>query len=226
MKEATTTLCAAILDIDGTLLDSNDAHARAWVDVFTAFGYKATFDQVRPLIGMGGDKLMPRVVGLEDDSDLGKRIGKRRDEIFSERYLPTLRAFPGTRELLKRMQAQGLTLVIATSADKDEFKKLAKAAGIEDLLDGATTASDADRSKPDPDIVEAAVKKSKCDKSRVVMLGDTPYDVQAATAAGVAIVALRSGGWNDKELRGAAAIYDDPADLLTNFASSPFGRGA
>jgi phosphoglycolate phosphatase-like HAD superfamily hydrolase len=226
MKEATTPLCAAILDIDGTLLDSNDAHARAWVDVFTEFGYKTTFDQVRPLIGMGGDKLMPTVVGLQDDSDLGKRIGKRRDEIFGERYLPTLKAFPGTRELLERMQAQGLALVIATSADKDEFKKLVKAARIEDLLDGATTASDADRSKPDPDIVKAAVKKSKCDKSRVVMLGDTPYDVQAATAAGVAVVALRSGGWNDEELRGAAAIYDDPADLLANFASSPFGRGA
>jgi HAD superfamily hydrolase (TIGR01509 family) len=212
----------ALLDIDGTLIDSNDAHARSWADTFRELGYDVPFDRVRPLIGMGGDKLLAETVGVEHESAEGKRLSERRRAVFTERYLPGLRPFPGARQLLERMRAAGLILVVATSAGSEELDGLLRAAGVHDLLDAATTSSDAERSKPDPDIIEAALARAGCDASEALMVGDTPYDVQAARRAGVATVALRSGGWDGDALAGALAIYDDAADLLARFATSPF----
>ena len=171
---------------------------------------------------MGGDKLMPKAFGIDHDSSEGKKMSERRGEIFRERYLPGLRPFPKARELLLRMRDDGHTLVVATSAQKDEMKKLLRAAGIEDLLEEATSASDADSSKPDPDIVIAALEKSDADAVDAIMLGDTPYDVAAATKAGVAIVALRCGGWSGEDLDGAVAVYADPESLLREYDGSPF----
>jgi len=217
---------AALLDVDGTLIDSNDAHARAWVDAFAEHGREVRFNRIRPLIGMGGDKLMPKVAGIAHDSAEGKQIGECRAEIFLTRYLSTLRPFPRARELLERFRDEGLVLVVATSAREEEFKKLISVAGVEDLLDAATTSSDVKRSKPDPDVIVAALEKSGCAARDAVMLGDTPFDVEAAVSAGVAVVALRSGGWSDEELLDAAAIYDDPAHLLANYEGSPFSPHA
>ncbi|HEU4538523.1 MAG TPA: HAD family hydrolase [Polyangiaceae bacterium] len=214
----------ALLDIDGTLLDSNDAHALAWLDVFAEFGHKATFEQVRELIGKGGDKLVPEVTGLAKDSPEGEALAKRRSAIFAANYLPDLRPFPGARALLEALQARGLALVVATSSGSDQVDGLLRAAGVRDLIDEQTTADDAARSKPDPDVVRAALAKSGRRPAEAVMLGDTPYDVEAATRAGVAAVALRCGGWGDGALRGAAAVYDGPADLLANYEGSPFAR--
>jgi HAD superfamily hydrolase (TIGR01509 family) len=219
------TVRAAILDIDGTLIDSNDAHARAWVDVGKEMGYDIEFAHVRRLIGMGGDKVVPEITGLEDDSDEAEKVKKRRGEIFQERYLPTLQPFPRARELLERFQADGMTLVVATSASKDDMGKLLEKAGIKDLIEEKTSQSDVEASKPDPDVIEAAVEKAGCKPSEAVMLGDTPYDVEASRKAGVPCVALRCGGWGDEELKDAVAIYDDPADLLANYARSPYARG-
>src|SRR5215217_3525438 len=109
-----------LLDIDGTLIDSNDAHARAWVAALAAHGYVVPFDQVRPLIGMGGDKLTPELTGLDPESAEAERIGETRSEIFRARELPALRATPGARALLERLAALGLELVVATSAREDE----------------------------------------------------------------------------------------------------------
>ena len=215
---------AALLDVDGTLVDSNDQHARAYVDVFREFGREVAFEQVRPLIGMGGDKVLPQLIGVAHDSEEGKRISERRSEIFLERYVPQLTGLPGARALLERMQQAGLTLVVATSAKKDEYQKLIKIAGVEGIVDDQTTADDASRSKPDPDIIVAALKKAEVPPAEAVMLGDTPYDIQAARAAGVGCVALRSGGWTDADLTEALAVYDDPADLLAHYDASPFAR--
>ena len=215
-----------LLDVDGTLLDSNDAHAHSWVDTAREFGLDTPFDVVRPMIGMGGDKLMPAAFGVDHDSPEGKRMAKRRGEIFRERYLPRLRPFPDARALLERLLRDGYTLVVATSAQEDEMKDLVKAAGVEDLLEEATSSGDADSSKPDPDIVEAALDKAEASPGDAIMLGDTPYDVEAATRAGVAIVALRCGGWSDEELRGAIAVYADPAELLRVYDQSPFAERA
>jgi HAD superfamily hydrolase (TIGR01509 family) len=210
-----------LLDVDGTLIDSNDAHAHSWVDASRECGRESDFGTIRPMIGMGGDKLMPRAFGVEHDSPEGKKMSKRRSEIFLERYLPTLRPFPRARELLLRMREDGHSLVVATSAKKDEMKALLRAAGVEDLLEEKTSSSDADRSKPDPDIIAAALKKSDAEPDDARMLGDTPYDVEAATRAGVATVALLCGGWTREELRGAIAIYADPAELLREYDRSP-----
>ncbi len=211
-----------LLDVDGTLIDSNDAHARAWIDVAREFGHDSDYETIRRMIGMGGDKLMPKAFGIEHDSKDGKKMSKRRSEIFRERYLATLKPFPDARALLERMRDDGHTLVVATSAKKDEMKGLLDVAGIEDLLEEKTSSSDAESSKPDPDIVIAALDKADAEPGDALMLGDTPYDVAAATGAGVAIVGLRCGGWSSEELAGAIAVYADPAELLREYERSPF----
>lgn len=217
-----TTKKAALLDVDGTLLDSNDAHAQSWVDTFVAHGFDVDPQLVRDLIGKGGDKLLPETVHLEKDSAEGKELTKHRSAIFKKTYLPQLRAFPGARALLERMQAAGLKLVVATSASSDEVNDLLKQAGVDDLIQATTTSSDAKESKPDPDIVVAALARAGCAPREAVMLGDTPYDVSAARKAGVSVVALRCGGWSDEKLSDATAIYEDAADLLRAFDDSPF----
>lgn len=215
---------AVLLDVDGTLVDSNDAHAHAWVDAAAEFGHTITFAEVRRLIGMGGDRVLPRLTGLAEESDEGARLLERRGEIFRDRYLPALRAFPGVRELLQRLRADGVRLVVATSASADDLKPLLAQAGIEDLIDDAANSDDADASKPSPDIVSAALEQAGTEPAETVMIGDTPYDVAAALKAGVAIIALRCGGWDDDALTGAAEVHDDPAALLAGWDRSLIGR--
>jgi HAD superfamily hydrolase (TIGR01509 family) len=212
-----------LLDVDGTLLDSNDAHAEAFVQALAENGYSVPFTRIRRLIGMGGDKLLQEAAGLEEDDPAARRITGRHGEIFKEQYLPHLKPFPRVRELLTRMRESGLKLVAASSAKKEELGALLQAAGAEDLLDGQTSSTDVENSKPDPDIVRAALEKVGCPAAQVVMVGDTPYDVEAALRAGVAAIAVRCGGWRDEDLAGAVAIYDDPADLLARYDESPLG---
>jgi HAD superfamily hydrolase (TIGR01509 family) len=216
-------LKGVIFDIDGTLVDSNDAHAQSWVDTFAEAGYDVPFEVVRPLIGMGADKLLPKTIGIRHDSEEGKRLTKRRSEIFREKYLPHLRPLPGARDLVLRVREDGLKAIVATSAKDEELKGLLKAAGVEDLMEEKATASDAKRSKPDPDILEAAVEESGISPKHLVMIGDTPYDVEAAARADVRAIAFRSGGWDDASLKGAVQIYDGPADLLAHYDESLLG---
>ena len=214
-------LRGVLLDIDGTLVDSNRAHAQSWVDTLAESGYEVPFDVVWPMIGMGGDKVLPSMIGIESDSPEGRTLSKRRWEIFEREYLPKLEPTPGARDLVQRLSDDGLKLIVATSAAGNELGALLEAAGVADLIDGATSSSDAEDSKPDPDIVEAAVRKSRLGPDELIMLGDTPYDVQAATGAGVKLIALLSGGWSIAELSGAVAIYDHPSDLLHWYDRSP-----
>lgn len=213
-----------LLDIDGTLIDSNDHHAQAWQETFEHFGIRSEFAEIRRLIGMGGDKLLPEISGIEKDSPKGKEISEFRGEHFRKNHLPGIRSFPRTRELVQRLSDDGITIVVATSAAKDELKGLLRIAGVEDLIEAKATASDARHSKPDPDIVEAALERAGLIPGETMMLGDTPYDIEAAGKAGVPVIALRCGGWSDAELAGAVAIYDDPADLLAHYDESPVGR--
>jgi HAD superfamily hydrolase (TIGR01509 family) len=217
---------AVILDIDGTLVDSNDAHAQAWIDALAEGGRHVPFARVRPLIGMGGDKLLPQVTGIELDSPEGEALARRRTEIFQQKYLPQLRATRGAQRLLEHLRDEGLTLVVATSAQASEVRDLLQVAGATQLIDNASSSDDADNSKPDPDIVHAAVAKSGCPADAALMLGDTPYDIESAGRAGVATIALRCGGWDDRSLAGAIAIYDDPQDLLDRYLLSPFKQPA
>ena len=215
---------AVLLDIDGTLIDSNDAHARAWVDAFAEFGRTVPFERVRPLIGKGGDKLMPEVSGLDSESAEGKRISERRSAIFRERYLPTIKPFPRATELLERLRADGIELVVATSAKKDELEPLLAICDASRLVSARTSSDDAENSKPDVDIVAAALARAKVGAGDALMLGDTPYDIEAAARAGVGTVAVRSGGWDDAALAGALAVYADVSELLARYDDSPFKR--
>lgn len=220
------TLAVVVLDIDGTLVDSNDAHARAWLDTFAEANIHVPFEKVRALIGKGGDKLVPELTGIPGDDPRGEKLSARRSEIFREHYVPRLRPFPEVRALMEKIIARGLRLVVATSAKKDEVDPLLRIAGIDDLIDKKTSADDAENSKPDPDIVSAAVARAKVRPDQALMLGDTPYDVEAATRAGVDIIAVRCGGWGDKDLRGAIAIYDDARELCLKFDKSPIAQRA
>jgi HAD superfamily hydrolase (TIGR01549 family) len=213
-----------ILDVDGTLVDSNDAHARAWVDAFTEYGITVAFDVVRRSIGMGGDKLMPSVAGVDESSDLGQRISKRRAEIFQSAWLPALRPFPRARDLVQRFADDGFTLAVASSAKKEELQPLLEIARVSDLISLRTSSDDADESKPDPDIVQAALTRTGCTRNAAVMVGDTPYDVEAARRAGVQMVGFECGGWSREELRGAIEVYAGAADLLDQYDASIFTR--
>lgn len=224
MNNAAQCCKAVVLDMDGTLVDSNDQHAQAWCDTLAEFDRPAPFIKVRRLIGMGGDKVLPKTTGLTEEDPLGKQIVERRKQIFRERYLDTIRAFPQSREMLERMRSAGLKLVLATSSEKEMVDPLLREVGATDLIDEITSSSDAENSKPDPDIVLAAIAKLDVPRPQIVMLGDTPYDIAAATKAGIRTIALRCGGWNDADLAGALAIFDSPADLLAKFEQSPLAR--
>jgi HAD superfamily hydrolase (TIGR01549 family) len=215
-------LRGVIFDIDGTLVDSNEAHARSWVDTLQEIGYDVPFDVIWPMVGMGGDKLLPSATGIEADSELGEELAARRWEVFENKYLPYLRPTAGARDLVQRLKDDGFRLIVATSAKGSEVDALLEAANVADLFQLKTSSSDAKESKPDPDIVQAAVRTSRMKPEHLIMLGDTPYDVQASIGANVNLVALLSGGWTELELSGATAIYDDPADLLRWYDMSPF----
>jgi len=215
-----------LLDVDGTLVDSNDAHAHAWLKALTEAGITTDFTAVRRLIGKGGDKLLPEVAGIDAESSKGKAISKRRGEIFQKEYLPKLKPFPGVKDLLTRMKRAGLELAVASSAKEDELKALLRVCGADEFIKASTSSDDAENSKPDPDIVYAAIEQLGHPAEKVILLGDTPYDVEASLKAGIRVVALRCGGWGDADLKGAVRIYDDPADLLARFDESPFGGGS
>jgi phosphoglycolate phosphatase-like HAD superfamily hydrolase len=213
----------ALLDVDGTLLDSNDAHAQSWVDALAKHGINRHFEELRRLIGMGSDQLLP-AIGIDASSERAQAMKATRSKIFLHEYLPKLQPFPSARVLLQHMRKLGLKLVVASSASGDELDGLLERAGVADVIESRTSADDAESSKPAPDIVEAARAVSGFAADEVLLVGDTPYDVAAGMGAGVGVVAVRCGGWTDPDLKGALAIYDDPADLLRWFESSPFAR--
>jgi HAD superfamily hydrolase (TIGR01549 family) len=217
-------LRGVLLDVDGTLIDSNDAHAEAWAATFREFGFDVDVARVRPLVGMGGDKLLPKLTGLDHRGELAARITARRAEIFKAQHLNTLRAFPGAHELLARFKQDELKLVIATSSGEEQLNDMLEQTALEELVERKTSSSDAGHSKPSPDIVNAALERVHLAADEVLMLGDTPYDIEAAARACVATVAVRSGGWPDRALSGAVEIFDDVAELLEEYERSPFAR--
>lgn len=218
-----TQLRGVIFDIDGTLINSNDAHAHAWVDAMHDSGVDVPFEKVRPLIGMGGDKVLPEVLDISKDSQQGKAVDQRRSEIFRQRYLSSIRAFPQAKELLQYLHGQGLQLIIATSSKQQELGTLLNIIGphVSDLFTQETTSSDAPQSKPDPEPIKVALQKGHLKADEAIMIGDTAFDIEAAAKVGVKAIALRSGGWSDSDLKGAIAIYNDPADLLAHLDTSP-----
>jgi len=208
-----------LFDVDGTLIDSNGAHAEAWTTAMREYGVEVNVDQIRRMIGMGGDKILPAIAHVSEDSDQGQSITRRKKEIFNS-LLPSLQPTHGARPLVEYLRDQHIDLVIATSADDREMAALLQRAGVADLIPQRTSKADAQASKPDPDIVHAALVKSNAQPKYTALIGDTPYDIEAADRAGIDAIALRCGGyWPDDSLRGAVKIFDDPQALLAYWRS-------
>jgi HAD superfamily hydrolase (TIGR01509 family) len=214
---------AVIFDVDGTLVDSVDLHAEAWAEAFQKYGLQVNGRQVRPQIGKGGDQLMPVFLSKEQLEKFGEELDKYRSDLFKKKYLSRVKGFPKVRELFLRLRADGKRIALASSAKGDELKHYKQIAGIEDLVDEETSSDDAESSKPEPDIFEAALKRlGQVNPSRCAVVGDTPYDAIAAKRAGVTTVGVLCGGFPEHDLReaGCVEIYRDPADLLERFSQS------
>jgi beta-phosphoglucomutase-like phosphatase (HAD superfamily) len=162
---------AVIFDIDGTLVDSVDLHAKAWQEAFAHFGHEVAFEEVRSQIGKGGDQLMPVFLSKKEIDRRGPEIEEYRSDLFKERYLPQVRAFPVVRALIKRIILNGQRIALGSSAKGDELSTYKKIAGIEDLIDEETSSDDASRSKPHPDIFEAASRNLAWRRTRLSSSG-------------------------------------------------------
>lgn len=212
---------AVIFDLDGTLVDTNAVHAEAWGRSFRALGYDISLARIAPEIGKGGDNLVPSIIGDaadEKDGDaLRARVGEEFLRIASETHF---RIFPGAQDLLRALSKRGIETAIATSGQSKFLDAIARSAGtdLRDDVDRVVTASDAEASKPDPDLVVAAVAKLDVERDACVMIGDTPHDGEACRRAGVAFVGVLCGGNSEATLRAAGArdVWRDPADLLAH----------
>jgi HAD superfamily hydrolase (TIGR01509 family) len=219
---------SVIFDLDGTLVDSVDAHALAWQESFKYFGKEFSYEEVRAQIGKGGDQLLPVFFTKLELEAFGDELSDYRAQHFRHNYLPKLKPFPKVRELFERVRADGKKIIIASSSNSEDLKSLKHVAGIEDLVDETISADDADKSKPEPDIFLAAFKKSNTsDPNEVITIGDSPYDAIAAKRAGLPAIGVLSGGFLEIDLRanGCIAIYWDPEDLLARYDSSLLANG-
>ena len=218
-------LQAVIFDVDGTIVDSVDLHAEAWRVAFEKFGKTFPFHEIRRQIGKGSDQLLPVFFSEQELAQFGEDLDEYRSKIFKKDFLPRVQAFPKVRDLFQRMKKDGKQIVLASSAKADELDTYKKIARIDDLIESETSSDDADRSKPFPDIFQAALARLKdVAPENAVVIGDTPYDAQAASKANLKTIGLLCGGWGKEELRraGCMAIYLDAEDLLLQY-DSQFG---
>ncbi len=214
---------AVLFDVDGTLVDTVDLHAQAWVEALQHFGIEADFTDIRLQIGKGGDQLLPGLMPPDMLEELGEEIQEFRSDLFKRKYMSQVQAFPGVRELFKRIKASGLRIVLGSSGHADEVETHKATTNIADLIDDATTSEDAERSKPFPDIFEAAFGKlGLSERSDAIVVGDTPYDAEAARAAGLSTIGVLCGGFTEQALRqaGCIAVYRDPQHLLDSYDDS------
>ncbi len=216
---------AAIFDIDGTLVDSVDLHASAWQEALVKFGHQVTFEQARSQIGKGGDQLIPVFLSEAEQKDHGEEMEEWRGKLFKSKYLPLVRPFSAVPELLRRVHEAGLKVAAASSAKKSELEIYLDIACIKDLVNVAISSEDAEQSKPAPDIFQAALKKLGIDGPEAVVIGDTPYDAEAARKAGIRTIGVLCGGFTEADLRtgGCVAVYPGPGALLACFGASPLG---
>jgi HAD superfamily hydrolase (TIGR01549 family) len=218
---------AVIFDIDGTLVDSVDLHAKAWQMAFDKFGKKVSFGAIRRQIGKGADQLLPVFFSKDELDQFGDELNSYRSKLFKQEYLPTVKAFPKVRELFERVKQDGRQIALASSAKDDELEAYKKIAQIADLIETETSSGDVKKSKPYPDVFATALKElGNIAADQVIAVGDTPYDAEAAAKINLRAIGLLCGGWNEEELRraGCMAVYQDPADLLARYNSSPIAR--
>ena len=219
------TLQAVLFDIDGTLVDSNEQHVNAWAVAFRDEGRPQELDDIRAQIGKGGDLLVPALLP-DVDGVVQRRIADLHGAYFKELYLNSIRAFHKATDLIEKVHARGQKVVLASSAKADELDHYVGLLGIGGLLAATTSIDDVEASKPEPDIFGAALEKVGVKPDAAMVVGDTPYDVEAALRAGVAAIGLTSGPFDERQLKdaGAIAVFCSVADLFANFDTSPLAR--
>ena len=213
----------AVLDVDGTLVDSNYHHALAWYRAFRSLGEVVAVWRLHRLIGMGGDQLVAAVGGDELEEWLGD-AARERWEAEVQPLLGELAPLPGARDLLVAVRERGHRLVLASSGKADQVDHYLDLLDARDLAEAWTTSDDVEASKPAPDLLQTALRKlGEPVDAPAVVVGDSVYDVQAAHRAGMPAYVVRSGGFGDDELRdaGAAELYDTPADLVAALDETP-----
>ncbi len=206
-----------LFDVDGTLVDSNYLHTIAWSRALRDAGEWAPMNAIHRLVGMGGDQLVPELLGRSNDKAKEGRADHYR-QLMGE-----VRVFPGAPGLVRRCHDAGLAVVLASSSPADELDELRGLLDVEDCLDAATNADDAEHSKPAPDIFLAAMERGRIDPARALVVGDSIWDIQAARTAGVGCIAVETGGFSQHELseEGARQVYRDVQELLAQFLTSP-----
>lgn len=207
------TVKAILFDIDGTLVNSNDFHANAWAEAFAKHGHSVDRRAIRDQIGKGGDVLVPSLLPDLPEKERNQ-LADAHGEVFKSRYLDLVKPIPASHDLLARVHEAGLKVALASSASTGELNHYLKLLDVKHLVDVSTTIDDVKTSKPAPDIVAVALEKLGLAGDEALFVGDTPYDVEAGAKAGVATVAVLSGGFSRETLDGARAVYDDAAALL------------
>ena len=203
---------AALLDVDGTLVDSNYQHALAWYRAFRQSGIVLPLWRIHRHVGMGGDQLVPALAGEDVDETRGDEIRELRGQAYAE-LIDEIEPLEGARELIADLKGRGLTVILASSSPQDELDRYLDLLDARELADGWTTDDDVQATKPEPDLVQAALEKAGTDDG--LMVGDTPWDIEAARKAGLETVCLVTGGFSEQELReaGAAAVFESVGDL-------------
>ena len=216
---------AILFDIDGTLVDSNDAHIDAWQKAFAAEGYAFSRSEIHTQVGKGGDNLVPSLLP-DVPTEVQERLSKAEGDIYKRDYLMRVEPFPDAKPFLKNLVERGHTIVLASSASRMEVDHYAGLLDAEGLLSGTTSKDDVARSKPCPDIFTAALAQTGGPPESAIVVGDTPYDILAAGRAGIDAIAVLSGGFEEDELLscGPLAIYRDVAELDANYDKSPLAN--
>jgi len=214
---------AALLDVDGTLIDANYHHALAWYRGFRRSGITLPLWRIHRHVGMGGDQLVPALVGDEVDERLGDEIRDARDEEYQQ-LIDEVAPLEGARELIDDLRGRGLEVVLASSSPQKEIDHYLELLGARELVEW-TTNDDVESTKPEPDLVRAALDKAGTEDA--VMVGDTPWDIDAARKAGVETVCVITGGFSEQELRdaGAAAVFESVEELRRRLDETPLGVG-
>jgi HAD superfamily hydrolase (TIGR01549 family) len=211
---------AFIFDIDGTLIDSVDHHAEAWVKAFRKFDREIKFYEARRQVGKGGDQFLPEFLLKKEIKEFGKLLEEERGAIFKKEFLGKIKPFAKVRELFEKIKTDNLPVVLASSAKSDELKAYKKIARVEDLIEDETSADDAEKSKPEPDIFQAALEKlGAIDKKNIVVIGDTAYDAEAAAKINLKTIGVLTGGWTESELlsAGCSEVYPDVSAILADY---------
>lgn len=212
-----------LLDIDGTLIDSNEQHARSWQEYLAGQGLNLPVERLSIMIGMGGDRILKELYGGSLDKKRQKKMTAEIDELYLEKYAPRVKPLPGAAEFLAAMHARGLRVALATSARQELMEVIFRLVPLKPFIVGATTSSDVNESKPSPDIFLTAIRKFGFEPRRTVVVGDTPYDIMAAHAVPCPAIAVRTGHYPYQMLSGADEVWKDVQDLTRNMNRSLLG---